>query len=66
MSHKLAKALRKTLRAKGIDPTQRSYVETNQRSRRVQLVGGGSFSYKTSTVLLAKGCGRFTYQRAKM
>lgn len=65
MSHKLAKALRKTLRAKGIDPTQRSYVETNQRSRRVQLVGG-SFSYATSTVVLAKGCGRFTYQRAKM
>ncbi len=65
MSHKLAKALRKTLRAKGIDPTQRSYVETNQRSRRVQLVGG-SFSYNTSTVVLAKGCGRFTYQRAKM
>lgn len=63
MSHKLAKALRKTLRAKGIDPTQRSYVETNQRSRRVQ---GGSFSYKTSTVLLAKGCGRFTYRIAKM
>lgn len=65
MSHKLAKALRKTLRAKGIDPTQRSYVETNQRSRRVQLVGG-SFSYATCTVVLAKGCGRFAYQRAKM
>lgn len=63
MSHKLAKALRKTLRAKGIDPTQRSYVETNQRSRRVQL---GSFSYNTSTFVLATGCGRFTYQRAKM
>lgn len=63
MSHKLAKTLRKTLRAKGIDPTQRSYVETNQRSRRVQLVGGG---YNTSTVVLAKGCGRFAYQRAKM
>ena len=63
MSHKLAKALRKTLRAKGIDATQRSYVETNQRSRRV---GGGSFSYNTSTVVLAKGCGRFAYQRAKM
>lgn len=56
MNQKKAKALRKALRAAGIDPT---HVETDKRYHRKLMLG--TFVHRA----LHKHCGRAIYQHAK-
>mgnify|MGYP004466744699 FL=1 len=53
MNSKKAKVLRKSLRAGGVDPTQREYVQ--------KKIG----EELQPTIYLKQGCGRFIYKNAK-
>ena len=53
MNLKKAKLLRKSLRAGGVEPTQREYVQ-KKIGEEVQ-----------PTIYLKQGCGRFIYKKAK-
>lgn len=62
MNQKKVKALKKSLRAQGVDITERVYVE----NRATQRVGPTGQPYAvTGTVFLKQGCGRQVYQMMK-
>lgn len=71
MNLKKAKTLRKMLRANGVDPKERSYVQGKAGQRIVEDGIGADGTRKvklvaiTGTTSLVRGCGRSAYQEAK-
>lgn len=65
MSHKQSKRIRVALRSKGVNVTQASYKEINERVRYVNLPSGKTVTVHTNTAVLQDWCGRSKYKQAK-